>query len=125
MNVKKSIWILLGGFAAGYLNGLCGSGGGTLLYFLLLFTLGGGDKQRKDNFALSSVAILSFCVVSLFPYVSSGKVALESAMQIALPAAAGGVCGALLLGKIKAGFVQKIFAVLVIIGGGYMLLSAR
>ncbi len=119
-STKNEIMLLLAGaVGAGFLNGLLGAGGGIVLYFALGALYG---KGAKENLVLSSTAVMFFCVVSLFFYKGSEGMTAQRITQMALPAAAGGTAGALLLDKIPASAVKKLFAVVIIISGILMLL---
>ena len=109
--------LLLGGLSllAGLLNGLLGTGGGMIL----LFTLGAllPRERAKECFMISTVGVLVFSAVSAIFYARGGSISPSLLPRFALPAAVGGVVGALLLGKIGVRLLRKIFAILLLYSG--------
>ena len=119
-STKNEILLLaVGDVGAGFLSGLLGAGGGIILYFVLGALYGRGAKQ---NLVLSSVAVMFFCVISLFFYKGNSALDLSALLKIAIPAVCGGTLGALFLAKISAATVKKMFSVIVILSGILMLL---
>lgn len=102
-------------FFAGGLNGLLGTGGGMVLVFVLGWLL--GTERGKEVFVLSSFGILVFCLVSAAAYGRGGSLDAAALPRFALPAAAGGVAGALLLDKLPLFWVKKLFAAILIYSG--------
>ncbi len=118
MQKREYILLGLGAIGAGFLGGLIGAGGGIILYFVLGALYG---KNAKENLALSSSAVLFFCLVSLFFYKGNAALAPRELMRIGIPAALGGLGGALLLRRIPQAAMKKIFAVVLLLGGVLML----
>ncbi|MBQ8859151.1 MAG: TSUP family transporter [Clostridia bacterium] len=102
-------------FLAGVLNGLLGTGGGMIL----LFTLGAllPREQAKECFVISTVGVLVFSAISTLFYTRGGSISLSLLPRFALPAAAGGLAGALLLNKVSVRLLRKIFAALLVYSG--------
>lgn len=116
---KHEILLLgAGAVGAGFLNGLLGAGGGIILYFTLGALYGRG---AKENLAVSSMAVMFFCLVSLFFYKGNNALTVEGIMRVCIPAVLGGIAGALLLERIPAAAVKKLFATVIIISGILML----
>ena len=111
----------LGALGAGFLNGLLGAGGGIVLYF----TLGaaGGTRGSKENLVLSSTAVAFYCLVSLYFYRANAALDAEDILRVGVPAALGGMAGALLLRRIPQHAAQKLFSAVVFLGGMLMLLK--
>lgn len=111
----KKLILTLCGLCAGFINGLLGTGGGIIIIFAMskIFP----DSDPKDRFATAIACILPMSVVSAGYYLKDNSVALTDAAMYILPALSGGVIGALLLCKIKAELLKKIFACLVIWAG--------
>ncbi len=126
------LWAMLGLFA-GFLNGLLGAAGGVLLVILLplMPPLPAGKKKLplppptgKNVFVTGLFVMLPVTLVSAVLYFLRGMTpSLSLAAWIALPAAAGGLIGALLLRKIPRRALRKIFAVLVLLAGIRMVLT--
>jgi len=106
--------------AAGFLNGLTGTGAGII--FLLLFRILRG-KLSKDAFAFSMSCVIPLSAFSLFTYRMPEDFSLLTLAVTLLTAAAGGICGALLQQKLKIDFLKKVFAILVIYSGISMILK--
>lgn len=115
---RELVLLALGALGAGFLNGLAGAGGGIVLYFVLGALYG---KGAKENLILSSTAVMFFCLVSLFFYKGNASLGVGDLLRMGLPAAAGGLCGALLLRRISAAALHKIFALVILVGGVLML----
>lgn len=113
--------LLLGGLSAGVINGLLGAGGGVILVFLLRAALGPG-AERRDVYASALITTLPITLVSAMRYGSAGALPLGEFLPLVLPAAVGGVLGALLLDRIHPQITRRIFAALVIFSGAVMLL---
>lgn len=115
--------LVLTGAAAGFLNGLLGAGGGILLVYALSAL--NPDKSPdgvRDNFAATIACVLPITALSAAVYTAGGRVDAAALSPLILPAAAGGLCGALLLDKINTALLKKIFALLVVYSGASMLL---
>ena len=115
----KKLFLALGGVGAGFINGLLGTGGGIIIIFMLsrLFR----DSDPRDNFATAIASILPMSVVSAGFYLKGGSFAIGDVLTYILPAVIGGIIGALLLCRIKADLLKKIFACLVIYAGVSMI----
>ncbi len=126
-------WALLG-VGAGFLNGLLGAAGGVLLLTLLphMPPLPARDPaipcdsppEGKAVFVTGLWVMLPVTVVSAVLYYLQGIGGSPSAaLVIALPAALGGILGAMILGKLSVGVLRGMFGGLVLISGIRMLLS--
>ena len=113
--------LALGAIGAGFLNGLLGAGGGIILYFVLGALYGRG---AKENLVLSTTAVMFFCLVSLFFYKGNAALTVGDILRVGIPAAAGGLIGALLLQRIPAHAMKKIFSALIVVSGILMLVRA-
>lgn len=104
----------LGGMVAGFLNGLFGSGGGTVIVPFLEEFL---DQSEHKSHATAILIILSFTVISLLFYGYRNHLSYEVALWTSLGGVAGGFLGAKLLRKLSGGVIRKIF-------GAFMLIAA-
>lgn len=128
-----SAWAFLG-IGAGFLNGLLGAAGGVLLLTLLphMPPLPALDPavscdtppEGKAVFVTGLWVMLPVTVVSAVLYYLQGIGGSPlDALIITLPAALGGILGAMLLGKLPVGVLRGIFGGLVLLSGIRMLLS--
>ena len=119
-------WIIICGLAAGVVNGFLGSGGGIII-ILSLVLLRRYKKiprgEASNDFPTAIAAILPMSLVSLARYAEGGHADGRFALILALPAALGGLIGALLLDKIKLDLVRKIFAALIVVSGIIMIIK--
>ena len=122
---NKSIWIKLGlaGLAAGVINGLLSAGGGIVVVIAMSRLLGDTLENKNDIFANALCVMLPLSLFSCMIYALVGDLVTQGFGVFALPAIIGGAVGGALLGKLRAAFVKKLFAALVIISG--MLLIVR
>ncbi len=112
------LFLCLCALAAGVVNGIFGTGGGIVIVFALSrFSRTHAAISKKDIFAATLFACFAMSLSSAAIYALSGKASPEDALPYLLPAAAGGVFGALLMDRIKASVLSKIFALLVIWAG--------
>ncbi|WZL74580.1 sulfite exporter TauE/SafE family protein [Clostridiaceae bacterium 35-E11] len=107
-----SLRLVLLGFIAGVVNGLFGSGGGTLLVPGMFFLL--GISEHKSHATAISI-ILPLALVSSFIYIRHGIIVWDVTLKIVLGGIIGGYIGANLLPKIPEGILRKIFAVFMIV----------
>lgn len=102
--------------AAGLLNGLLGTGGGIPLWFAAAKR---GD--RRTAFATSAGGVLLLSLFSVLLYAKEKDPTAGLHPVFLLFALSGGVCGALLLGKIPKTLLKWIFAALLTGSGVYIL----
>lgn len=128
--MKKGVFELLltaiGGLAAGFINGMLGTGGGIILVFLLGYLMRRDPTLKniystRDVFATVILAILPMSFVSAWFYIKDGSVNINDALVYILPGIAGGIAGAYLLDKINVKFLKKLFAAMVIYAGVKMM----
>lgn len=131
------LWCILPGVGAGLLNGLLGTAGGILLVTLLPRLTPpqrlappyapdplplGETHERRDLLATSLCTMLPVSAISAVLYMRNGHIPPWNTLAIlALPAIAGGLLGAFLLGRLPNRFLKKLFATLVIVAGLRML----
>ena len=113
--IKHKKWLpIVGGLLAGFLNGLFGSGGGTVIVPFLEECL---DQDEHTSHATASLIILCFTIVSLFFYFRHDYLDYKLALWVSIGGVAGGLIGAKLLKKLSGGVIRKIF-------GAFMILAA-
>lgn len=112
---KKNIWIsLVVGLAIGFINGFWGGGGGMICVPALTYILG---LEEKKAHATTILIMLPLSIASFVVYLIKGSMDWNSAINISVGFAIGGLLGALLLNKINNIVLQFIFAFVIIIGG--------
>ena len=107
-NIKNCI---IGSFT-GFLNGLFGSGGGTLLVPILNNILK-VEEHKSHATALAVIIILS--TTSSVIYISKGTYDIDLTVQAAIGSIIGGIIGAKLLSKITGKLLRIGFGVVMII----------
>ena len=114
---KSRYFLPIIGLFAGICNGLLGAGGGIIVVYGLNMAFRDVIEDTRDVFANALCVMLPLSALSAVGYALMGKISTEGLSVFILPAIVGGVCGALLLGKIKAATLKKLFAALVIYSG--------
>lgn len=111
------------GFGAGLVNGLLGAGGGIIAVWGLGRMLRGRGASGRDVFANALAVMLPLSVVSVLGYGGGGTVDYHELGTLILPAIAGGLCGALVLDRIKVDRLKLIFSAVVVYSGLNMLMG--
>ena len=127
---QKTIFLIIGGLVAGFINGLLGAGGGILLVFMLgalLPTVEDDETERsadtRDIFANALASMLPVTAISVISYAARGDIHLEGAETYLFPAIIGGLLGAWLLDKLRFSTARRLFSIIVIASGIAMLLK--
>lgn len=107
-NIKNSLI----GSISGFINGIFGSGGGTLLVPILNNILK-VEEHKSHATALSIVVFLT--VASSFIYVSKGTYDLNLTFKVAIGSIIGGIIGAKILCKLTGKFLRISFGIIMII----------
>ena len=110
------------GLLAGAVNGLLGAGGGILIVFGLSPLLPHDPEGQRDVFANALAVMFPISIVSVIGYAMAGRFSLDGFAHYLIPCVLGGVLGALLLGKLKISLLQKLFAIIVVWSGIYMVI---
>jgi len=116
---KQNVLSVAGGALVGILNGMLGAGGGMLVVPMLKKL---GLEQTKSH-ATAVAVIFPLSVLSAAAYLLLGRFELIQASVYLLPGAAGALLGALLLSKIPAKWLRKIFACFMIWAGIRMVMK--
>ena len=106
------------GMAAGFINGLLGTGGGMLAVPML--TAAGASV--KESHATSLAVILPIMLVSAVVYLLNGSADFSAALPFLPWGAAGAVLGAAALRRVDSVWLQKGFAALMILSALRLLL---
>lgn len=101
------------GIITGLANGLFGSGGGMIAVPMLKKS----GLDIKESHATSIALTLPLSIVSGFFYYDVIKDVFSDTLILILFGLAGSIVGGILMKKIKAEFLKKIFGVLLIISG--------
>lgn len=125
MKISKNDGILLslGGIVSGFVNGLLGAGGGIIIVYVLTRLLKGFVSDSRDIFANALCVMLPVSVVSCIIYALRGNINVSGFGVFVIPAIIGGVVGGVLLGKINASFLKKLFAWLVVWSGVMLMIK--
>lgn len=110
------------GFAAGIVNGVLGAGSGVLIVYALQAALGKTLTDSRDIFANATAVILPVSLFSVISYFFHDT--MPPAAQLGrymLPGVLGGLCGALLLGRLPEVTVKRIFGGVILLSGLIML----
>ena len=99
------------GLVTGLVNGLFGSGGGTLVVPALVFLLGVDDYKAH---ATAISIILPLSIVSTIIYVSKDSIPFKIAIPVAIGGVVGSYIGAKTLNKIPINILRKIFGSVII-----------
>ena len=107
-NIKKSII----GVFTGFINGIFGSGGGTLLVPILNNII----KVEEHKSHATALAIIVFLTsASSVIYISKGTYDISLTLKVAIGSIVGGIFGAKLLTKVTGKFLRISFGVIMII----------
>ncbi len=113
-NYRYLFKILSVGLAAGFFNGLFGSGGGTIIVPAMVFLL---DVKEQKAHATAIAVILPLSIISSYIYFKHNLIDWRLTMNVVFGSMAGAYIGAKILNKFSAGMLRKIF-------GAFMILSA-
>ena len=117
---KRYLIYITGGILAGFLNGLFGSGGGTLIVPFLTECL---DIEERKAHATAILIIFSFTAISLIFYGMNSFLDIKLASWVSLGGLAGGFTGAKLLSKLSGNVIRKIFGIFMIIAAIRMVMK--
>ena len=121
-NTKLTV-LALAGLFGGIANGLLGAGGGIIMTFALEAVMSEEEMPRRDIFANVIAATLPISVFSTVLYGIRGNLETEKFGVFVIPAVIGGIIGAYLLSRISTLHLKRIFSILVIWSGIYMVLK--
>jgi uncharacterized membrane protein YfcA len=108
-NVLKTALI---GFAAGIVNGIFGSGGGTILVPCLVFLM---DIEDHKAHATAISIILPISLISSFIYFRYDVADLSLTLKVAAGSVLGALFGSFLLNRVPINTLRKIFGIFMIL----------
>jgi len=111
--LKSKIKTILFGAAAGFVNGLLGSGGGMIAVPALKAS--GLEPQKAHATSIAVIAPMS--ILSAAIYLFRGDVTISDALPYLPAGAVGALLGALLLRKLPDTFLRKLFGAFAVWAG--------
>jgi len=111
--------IALIGFIAGLVNGIFGSGGGTILVPCLVFIM---DIEDHKAHATAISIILPLSLISSLIYFKYDVVDLSLTLKVAIGSVLGALAGSCMLNRISVNALRKIFGIFMIIAAVRMVL---
>lgn len=121
MTLNKKIYkSLLVGFITGIINGLFGSGGGTIIVPSLVFLLG-IEQHRAHSTAI--FIIFPITLISTFIYLKQGMLVYKVAIPVIIGSVIGSILGSKLLNKIPTNILRKVFGIFMVIAAIRMVIK--
>lgn len=102
----------LTGIIAGFVNGLLGSGGGTIVVPSLEFF---HKLDEYKSHATAIAVILPLSIISTIIYFFKGSLEWNSILIVGAGSIIGSAAGAFLLKKVSPGFLSKLFGIVMIV----------
>ena len=121
MTLQIVLSLMLIGVIAGLLSGLVGVGGGVVMVPLLILLLGFNQHQAQGTSL--AVLVVPVTAIAVFNYYKEGYINWKHAAVIAVFFVVGGYFGSKLAISLDQKILKKIFAVILLLLGGRMLLS--
>ena len=119
MRLKRSelLPIFLFGTLSGTVNGLLGAGGGVILLLGLRRTLRRRHVNTHRLFSTVTAVMLPLSALSAYRYYRLGALAAPLPASLLFPAILGGALGALLMRRMRARLLSRIFAGVTLLSG--------
>ncbi|WP_279230313.1 sulfite exporter TauE/SafE family protein [Thermohalobacter berrensis] len=118
--IKKYSKFIIIGLITGMVNGLFGSGGGTIIVPALVFLIGIEDHKAH---ATAISIIFPLTIVSTFIYFTHDMLRLNIAIVVGLGGSIGAYIGARLLNKVPSKILRKAFGIFMIIAAIRMMIK--
>ena len=121
MTLQIIVSLILIGILAGVLSGLVGVGGGIIMVPLLILFFGFNQHQAQGT----SLAVLAVPVtaVAVFTYYKEGQINIKYAAVISVFFVVGSIFGSKLALTLDQKILKKIFAIVLLVIAGKMLLD--
>lgn len=117
---KNNIKLISIGLLTGFINGIFGSGGGTIVVPSLVFLIGLEDYKAH---ATAISVILPLSIISTIVYALKKGISLGIGLLVALGGVVGSFLGAKYLKKIPKKLLRRIFGCVLIYTGLRMVLK--
>lgn len=117
---KDKLILVVGGAAAGFLNGLFGSGGGMVVVPVLERFAG---SETKKAHATAIGVILPLSVISAVKYSAFCRVDTALLLTVCAGGILGSIIGSKLLGRFSVKTVRRIFGAVIIAAALRMVMS--
>lgn len=118
--MRRNLQLAAIGTAAGLFSGLFGVGGGTVIVPLLIVWLSYGEREATGT---SMAAIIVIAAVAVALQAGYGNVDVGAAALVGIPAVFGAVAGTALQQRIPERAISLIFAVLLLVIAGELILG--
>ena len=112
--MKKWMFFVLAGAAAGSVTGLFGAGGGMVLVPLLTLA---PDLGKEAVFPTSVAIILPICLVSILAAWASGQLRVHGVFPYLAGSALGGIAAGVLGPRIPVRWLHRSLGLLILWGG--------
>lgn len=117
---KEKLKIIGLGMMTGIINGLFGSGGGTIIVPTLIYILGVDDYKAHGT---AIAVILPLSIISTIIYMKYNVINYDIAINIALGGILGSYFGAKYLNKVPIKILRKVFGGLIIFASLWLMLK--
>jgi len=118
--MKKHLKSSFLGLVTGFVNGLFGSGGGTIL---IPFLEDKFNVEEHKSHATAISVILPISIVSSFIYIKNVEVDWKNLLLVVIGSIFGGFVGAKVLNKVTGKFIHILFGLTMIVAAFRMILS--
>lgn len=103
---NDNVKLVIIGIIAGLINGLFGSGGGTIVVPSLVFIMGLEDYKAH---ATAISIILPLSIISTIIYLVKNSIPIKASILVAVGGILGSYTGAKLLNKVPVNILRKVF----------------
>jgi len=120
MSVQTVIIVIIIGLAAGLLSGLVGVGGGIIIVPALIFFL--GFEQHQAQGTSLGILLLPAGIFAVLNYYRQGYIDLKVVLFLFVGFVIGGYLGSKISINLSQAILKKIFAVVLVLIAGKMLI---